>query len=375
MSIDFLPARLPASGAEGAAAGELLDHQRVPRLPDGDGHLARLDQPRAQLPGHPRDQLLLGDDERGGGRLAAAHHHVLKIADELKGKRSDPGAGPALMLWVLVAFAVLLLMGMPVAFAIGISGCVFFLQHPELPSTIPIQLTISETQNFALLAVPLFILAGNLMNNAGITQRAARARHGAHRAHEGRPGAGVDRARHADGRRVGLGDRRRGDAGAHARQRDAEARLLEGLRRRRAVLRLADDADHPAGHRLHPLRHGRPGVDRAPVRRRLHPGLHAVGRAGAHDLGHREKDAATSRSARRGRPRRRSRARDLGRHLGAPVPGVPAARPALRHLHALGDRRLRRGLRGGDRPVRLPRAQARRRSRRRSRAAWSTSAR
>ncbi len=63
----------------------------------------------------------------------------------------------------------LLLMGMPVAFAIGISGCVFFLQHPELPSTIPIQVTISETQNFALLAVPLFILAGNLMNNAGIT--------------------------------------------------------------------------------------------------------------------------------------------------------------------------------------------------------------
>jgi TRAP-type transport system large permease protein len=75
------------------------------------------------------------------------------------------------MLWVLVAFTVLLLMGMPVAFAIGISGCVFFLQHPELPSTIPIQLTISETQNFALLAVPLFILAGNIMNNGGITHR------------------------------------------------------------------------------------------------------------------------------------------------------------------------------------------------------------
>ena len=73
------------------------------------------------------------------------------------------------MIWVLVAFTVLLLMGMPVAFAIGISGCVFFLQHPELPSTIPIQLTVSETQNFALLAVPLFILAGNLMNNSGIT--------------------------------------------------------------------------------------------------------------------------------------------------------------------------------------------------------------
>jgi tripartite ATP-independent transporter DctM subunit len=74
------------------------------------------------------------------------------------------------VVWVLVVFTLFLLMGMPVAFAIGIAGCVFFLQHPELPSTIPIQLTISETQNFALLAVPLFILAGNLMNNSGITR-------------------------------------------------------------------------------------------------------------------------------------------------------------------------------------------------------------
>jgi tripartite ATP-independent transporter DctM subunit len=74
------------------------------------------------------------------------------------------------MTWVLVAFAVFLLTGMPVAFAIGIAGCVFFLQHPELPSTIPIQLTVSQTQNFALLAIPLFIMAGNLLNHSGITR-------------------------------------------------------------------------------------------------------------------------------------------------------------------------------------------------------------
>jgi TRAP-type transport system large permease protein len=73
------------------------------------------------------------------------------------------------MLIVLIAFTVLLLIGMPVAFAIGISGALFFAQHPELPSTIPIQLTVTETQNFALLAVPLFILAGNFLNNSGIT--------------------------------------------------------------------------------------------------------------------------------------------------------------------------------------------------------------
>jgi tripartite ATP-independent transporter DctM subunit len=75
------------------------------------------------------------------------------------------------MLLVLGAFVVFLLMGMPVAFAIGISGALFFVQHTELPATIPIQLTISQTQNFALLAVPLFIMAGNFMNKSGITEQ------------------------------------------------------------------------------------------------------------------------------------------------------------------------------------------------------------
>lgn len=75
------------------------------------------------------------------------------------------------MLLVTSAFIVLMLIGMPVAFAIGISGVLFFLQHPELPITIPLQQTISTTQNFALLAIPLFIMAGNLMNASGITER------------------------------------------------------------------------------------------------------------------------------------------------------------------------------------------------------------
>jgi tripartite ATP-independent transporter DctM subunit len=75
---------------------------------------------------------------------------------------------------VLIAFTVLMLLGMPLAFAIGISGVLFFVQHPELPITIPIQLTVSETQNFALLAIPLFILAGNFLNHSGITHNMLR---------------------------------------------------------------------------------------------------------------------------------------------------------------------------------------------------------
>jgi tripartite ATP-independent transporter DctM subunit len=75
------------------------------------------------------------------------------------------------MLLVMSAFIVLLLIGMPVAFAIGISGALFFIQNLNLPFTIPVQLTVSQTQNFALLAVPLFILSGNFMNQSGITDR------------------------------------------------------------------------------------------------------------------------------------------------------------------------------------------------------------
>jgi TRAP-type mannitol/chloroaromatic compound transport system permease large subunit len=63
------------------------------------------------------------------------------------------------------------MLGMPVAFAIGISGFVFFIQQPTLPFTMPVQLIISQTQNFPLLAIPMFIFAGNLMNNTGITSR------------------------------------------------------------------------------------------------------------------------------------------------------------------------------------------------------------
>lgn len=75
------------------------------------------------------------------------------------------------MVTVLIIFAILLVIGMPVAFAIGISGFVFFVQQPALPYTMPVQLILSETQSFTLLAIPMFMFAGNLLNKTGITKR------------------------------------------------------------------------------------------------------------------------------------------------------------------------------------------------------------
>ena len=78
------------------------------------------------------------------------------------------------MTLVAILFFLFMLMGMPVPFAFGISGVAFFLQNPTLPWTMPVQQVLSQTQNFLLLAIPLFILAGNLLNESGITERVMR---------------------------------------------------------------------------------------------------------------------------------------------------------------------------------------------------------
>ncbi len=75
---------------------------------------------------------------------------------------------------VFVVFLALLVLGMPVAFAIGISGFTFFWATDQIPLTITVQKALSTTQSFTMLAIPLFIFAGNLMNNTGITSRIMR---------------------------------------------------------------------------------------------------------------------------------------------------------------------------------------------------------
>lgn len=77
------------------------------------------------------------------------------------------------MLAAIGIFFAFLLLGMPVAFAIGLSGFSFFMMR-DLPMTILVQKSISASQSFTMLAIPLFVLAGNLMNSCGITKRLMR---------------------------------------------------------------------------------------------------------------------------------------------------------------------------------------------------------
>ncbi|MDD3174475.1 MAG: TRAP transporter large permease [Herbinix sp.] len=74
------------------------------------------------------------------------------------------------MIWLVLTFIVLLAFGMPVAFSVGISSLVYFIVE-HVPTQIVVQRMVSSTQSFSLLAVPFFVLAGNLMNETGITKR------------------------------------------------------------------------------------------------------------------------------------------------------------------------------------------------------------
>jgi TRAP-type C4-dicarboxylate transport system permease large subunit len=75
------------------------------------------------------------------------------------------------MLILIGSFLVLLLLGLPVAISMAVSSLLYIVVSGTAPDVILAQRMIAGVESFPLLAVPFFILAGNLMNNAGITNR------------------------------------------------------------------------------------------------------------------------------------------------------------------------------------------------------------
>jgi TRAP-type C4-dicarboxylate transport system permease large subunit len=70
-----------------------------------------------------------------------------------------------------VLFLVLMSGGLPVAIAMAGSALIYIWFTGSPPAFVVIHRMVSGIDSFPLLAVPFFILAGNLMNNAGITNR------------------------------------------------------------------------------------------------------------------------------------------------------------------------------------------------------------
>ncbi len=73
---------------------------------------------------------------------------------------------------ILAALVALILIGVPIAVALGVTaiGTYVALGQPQILTMLPARM-YSATTAFTLLAIPFFILAGNLMNTGGITER------------------------------------------------------------------------------------------------------------------------------------------------------------------------------------------------------------
>jgi tripartite ATP-independent transporter DctM subunit len=75
-----------------------------------------------------------------------------------------------LALVLFVSFILLIFLGVPIAFSLGISSIIYLLMADISLSIIP-QRMFGGLNSFVLLCIPGFILAGNLMNAGGITDR------------------------------------------------------------------------------------------------------------------------------------------------------------------------------------------------------------
>jgi len=71
---------------------------------------------------------------------------------------------------IALIFIFLLIIGVPVVFVLGVSGAASIVQA-DLPLVLVPQRMFVGLNSFLLISVPLFILAGNLMNACGITSR------------------------------------------------------------------------------------------------------------------------------------------------------------------------------------------------------------
>ncbi|MDN2579490.1 TRAP transporter large permease [Aquibium sp. ELW1220] len=76
-----------------------------------------------------------------------------------------------LLTLLFVLLLVMLMLGVPVAIALAGASAVFIFLDGRIPDVVVVHRMINGVDSFPLLAVPFFILAGNLMNSAGITER------------------------------------------------------------------------------------------------------------------------------------------------------------------------------------------------------------
>jgi len=78
------------------------------------------------------------------------------------------------MIWLFIIMFVLFVINVPIAWSMAIAATVYMAFGPHVPLQGMVQRMIGGIDTFPLLAIPFFILAGNLMNTGGITDRLVR---------------------------------------------------------------------------------------------------------------------------------------------------------------------------------------------------------
>lgn len=72
---------------------------------------------------------------------------------------------------LLISLFGLIIIGVPIGIALAGSSLIFVLITGSVPDLVVVHRMVNGVDSFPLLAIPFFILAGNLMNSAGITNR------------------------------------------------------------------------------------------------------------------------------------------------------------------------------------------------------------
>ncbi|BBD09162.1 TRAP transporter large permease [Desulfovibrio ferrophilus] len=72
---------------------------------------------------------------------------------------------------LFLSFFIFVLVGVPIAVALGLSSLVALVMHSHVPLMVLVQKAYGGVDSFTLMAIPFFILAGNIMSSGGVSSR------------------------------------------------------------------------------------------------------------------------------------------------------------------------------------------------------------
>lgn len=74
-------------------------------------------------------------------------------------------------IFLIVLFFILMFLGIPIAISLGFSSVVTLILFTDIPLSLITQAMFSSMNSFIMVAIPLFILAGNIMDRGGVGDR------------------------------------------------------------------------------------------------------------------------------------------------------------------------------------------------------------